>query len=386
MEEERPLKFSLPELSGAFGDFGTILPLTLSVALVCNLNLGAIFLFMGIWYILSGVYYRLPVPIEPMKAVAAIAIAEVLTQGTIAAAGIILGFLFLLLGFGRMMAVLERWIPRSVIRGIQLGLALILLRTTGGFAYADLLFFAIGTLIVVVFFLAGRYTRVPDISAIAIVVVAIVIGILLHGMPALHWIEPLMLVIPDPAVYLSSTTTLVIPQVFLTLTNAILAPVLLLHDLFREQVPPKNLSRMIGAMNLVSVPLGGFPMCHGAGGLAGQYRFGARTGGSDVYAGVVLLIFALLFAGGGLLMIIPTGFYGSLLLFAALELARHGIKTDRFLVTGLIGILALVAGMTLAFLIGLMVYYVWEYWTARSPDAGNGSGRSPLFPPQDPRK
>jgi MFS superfamily sulfate permease-like transporter len=365
MQEKRPLKFSFSELSGAFGDFGTILPLTLSVAVVCHLNLGAIFLFMGLWYIFSGWYYRLPVPIEPMKAVAAIAIAEVLSQDTIAAAGIILGVVFLLLGFGRGMAVLERWIPRSVIRGIQLGLALILLRTTGGFAYTDILFFALGTLIVICFFLAGRYTRIPDFSAIAIVVFAIGVGVILHGVPALHWIEPLTLVLPNPASYFSSLTTLVIPQAFLTLTNAILATVLLLQDLFREQVPAKNLSRVIGAMNLVSVPLGGFPMCHGAGGLAGQYRFGARTGGSDIYAGLILLIFALFFAGGGFLSIIPTGFYGALLLFAALELARYGIKTDRSIITALIAILALVTGMTIAFIAGITVYYTWEHWNNR---------------------
>jgi hypothetical protein len=365
MPEVRPLRFSLPELSGAFGDFGTILPLTLSVALVCDLNLGAIFLFMGIWYIISGFYYRLPVPIEPMKAIAAIAIAEVLTQGTIAAAGIILGIIFLLLGFGRGMAALERWIPQSVIRGIQLGLALILLRTTVGFASADLLFFALGVLIVIAFFLGGRYARIPDFSAIAIVIVAIAIGVVLHGVPVLHWIEPLTLVLPDPAAYLSSLTTLVIPQALLTLTNAILATVLLLQDLFKEQVPAKNLSRMIGAMNLVSVPLGGFPMCHGAGGVAGQYRFGARTGGSDVYAGLVLLFFALFFSGGGFLSIISTGFYGALLLFAALELARHGFKTDRYSVTILIAVLALITGMTLAFIAGIILYYVWEYRNIR---------------------
>jgi MFS superfamily sulfate permease-like transporter len=358
MAEQLPLKFSLSELSGAFGDFGTILPLTLSVALVCNLNLGAIFLFMGIWYIISGLYYRLPVPIEPMKAIAAIAIAEVLTQGTIAAAGIIMGIVFLLLGFGRGMKILERYIPMSVIRGIQLGLAFILLRTTFGFAYGDLIIFGLGTLVVIIFFLAGRYTRIPDVSAIVIVAVAIGVGVILHGMPALHWIEPLSLILPDSASYLSSLTTLVLPQALLTLTNAILATVLLLQDLFQEQVPAKNLSRMIGAMNLISVPLGGFPMCHGAGGLAGQYRFGGRTGGSDVYAGMVLLIFAFFFAGGGLLSIIPTGFYGALLLFAALELARHGIKTDQYVITILIAVLALLVGMTAGFLAGMLLFYV----------------------------
>jgi hypothetical protein len=363
MDRKRPLKFSLSELSGAFGDFGTILPLTLAVAAVCKLNLGAIFLFMGLWYIFTGYYYRLPVPIEPMKAVAAIAIAGALSQDTIAAAGIILGVIFLLLGFGRGMEALERWIPLSVVRGIQLGLALILLRTTLGFASVDLPFFVIGTLIVIGFFLAARYTRIPDFSAIVIVLVAIGVGVFVHGMPTLSWIQPLTLVVPDPTAYLPSVTTLVLPQAFLTLANAILATVLLLKDLFKEKVPAKNLSRMIGAMNLVSVPLGGFPMCHGAGGLAGQYRFGARTGGSDVYAGAILILAGLFLGGSAILGIIPEGFFGALLLFAALELARHGIKTDQYLITALIAVLALAAGMTAGFLAGIMLFYVISYFT-----------------------
>jgi MFS superfamily sulfate permease-like transporter len=115
---------------------------------------------------------------------------------------------------------------------------------------------------------------------------------------------------------------------------------------------------MIGAMNLVSVPLGGFPMCHGAGGLAGQYRFGARTGGADVYAGVILIIAALFFASGEVLAIIPIGYFGAFLLFASLELARYGLRTDRILVTAVIAVLALITGMTVAFVAGMILAYI----------------------------
>jgi MFS superfamily sulfate permease-like transporter len=354
----RGLRFSFTELSGSLGDFGTIIPLILGVAVVNHLPLGPMLLFIGLWYIIAGLYYQRPVPIEPMKAIAVIAIASGLSADAIAAAGILLGIVFLFFGFGTWMASLERWIPVSVIRGVQLGLAFLLIRTTVSFAVADLLFFLAGTLVVIAFLFVRKYTRVLDLSAIIIIFMAVISGILLHGAPAIHLISPLNLTFPSPAAFPAAFTELVIPQAFITLTNAILATVLLLKDLFREEVPAQKLSRMIGAMNLVSVPLGGFPMCHGAGGLAGQYRFGARTGGADVYAGVILIIAALFFASGEVLAIIPIGYFGAFLLFASLELARYGLRTDRILVTAVIAVLALITGMTVAFMAGMILAYI----------------------------
>jgi hypothetical protein len=366
MSEQRRLRFSLTELSGAVGDFGTILPLLLGVAVVCRLPLAPMLLFIGVWYIIAGFYYRLPVPIEPMKAIAVIAIAEALTAGTIAAAGILLGFIFLLFGFGTWMASLERWIPQSVIRGVQLGLALLLLRTTITFAMGDLGFFLLGTAVVIGFFLLHRFVHLPDLSAILIILLAIVAGIWIHGIPGWQFIPSLSIALPSLEIFPSAFTVLVVPQAFLTLSNAILATTLLLKDLFQEDVPARDLSRMIGAMNLVSVPLGGFPMCHGAGGLAAQYRFGARTGGSSIYAGAILILLALFFGGSEVLGIISSGFFGALLLFAALELARHGIKTEQYVITLCIAVLALVTGMTIAFLTGILLYYMWSIWRQES--------------------
>jgi 4-amino-4-deoxy-L-arabinose transferase-like glycosyltransferase len=99
-------------------------------------------------------------------------------------------------------------------------------------------------------------------------------------------------------------------------------------------------------------------MCHGAGGLAAQYRFGARTGGSNIFAGIILLVIAVFFASSGIQELISPGIYGALLVFVALEMGKHGLKTDSLLVTLVTGVLALlsvvggfVAGMVLAYLI-----------------------------------
>jgi MFS superfamily sulfate permease-like transporter len=357
-----PLRFTLPELAGSLGDFGTIIPLILAVALVSDVSPRYILLFIGIWFILAGLYYRLPVPIEPMKAVAVIVIAGGIAVGEIAAAGIILGVIFLLLGAGRLFAVIQRWVPQSVVRGIQFGLALLLLKSSAGFVMQDPLLFGTGILIIVLFFVVVRYRKFPDLSSLCVIVVGILAGLVLNGIPPMSFIPAPQLVIPLTSDFSSAFGTLVLPQLVLTIANAILATSLLTTDLFKQEIPPKKLSTTIGLMNLVSVPFGGFPMCHGAGGLAGQYRYGARTGGSDIFAGLIFIVLALFFSSPEVLSIIPVGILGALLVFVGFELIRHGIKTDSYVVTGLIGLIALLSSMTVAFIVGMAMAYVLIRW------------------------
>ena len=169
------------------------------------------------------------------------------------------------------------------------------------------------------------------------------------------------LVIPLPTDFSSAFSTLVLPQVVLTIANAILATSLLTKDLFSANIPPKKFSTSIGLMNLTSVPFGGFPMCHGAGGLAGQYRYGARTGGANVYAGLIFIILALFFTSPQVLSIIAVGVLGALLVFVGIEMARHSLRTESLFITVIIGILALVNSMTIAFIIGMVIAYLLEW-------------------------
>ncbi|KQC09319.1 MAG: sulfate transporter [Methanolinea sp. SDB] len=355
------IRFDLSELAGSMGDFGTILPLVLAVALVSGLDIGYIFLFFGIWFVFSGLYYRVPVPIEPMKVIAVISIAEAIGPGEIAAAGILLGVIFLVLGTGHWMNLLEKWIPDSVIRGIQLGLALLLLKTSGGFMLEDPLYFGFGIAIILGIFLFSRWRKLPDLSSLVLIFLALGTGIVIHGLPQLVFLSPPALVLPKPDDFFPALSVLVIPQALLTLTNAILATSLLSRDLMSVKLMPARLSRTIGLMNLVSVPFGGMPMCHGAGGMAGMYRFGARTGGANIIAGGIFVTLALFFAGPSMISLISVGVYGALLVFVALELAKHAWKTESAVVTITIGILSLVFSMTVAFFIGMALAYLLLY-------------------------
>jgi len=365
-EHPIPIKFSLSEFAGSLGDFGTIIPLVLAVALVSDVNPRYILLFFGIWFILTGFYYRLPIPLEPMKAIAVIVIAGGIGSGEIAAAGIILGVLFLVLGYGRCFSVIEKWVPESVVRGIQLGLALLLFKASIDFVTKDAFFFILGIAIIVAFIILVRYRHIPDISSICVIAVGVIGGLVLHGIPPLSLIPAPQLVIPLPTDFPSALSTLVLPQVVLTIANAILATSLLTKDLFAKDVPPKKLSTTIGLMNITSVPFGGFPMCHGAGGLAGQYRYGARTGGASIIAGLIFIVLALFFTSPEVLSIVAVGVLGALLVFVGIEMGRHSLKTDSILVTGLIGVLALAVSMTVAFIVGMVMVYLLM-WIKKKP-------------------
>lgn len=350
-------RFSLEEAAGAVGDFGTIFPIILGVALVSDVNLSIIFIFFAVWYAIAGLYYKLPIPIEPMKAIGAIVIAEGLTTPEIAASGIVIGILFFLIGSFKGMRVIRNYIPKSVIRGVQGGLALLLLKTSFGFVTTDFMFAGISVAIILLFFVVSPRLNIPDISALIVIALGIGVGIYWHGFPEFVFIPLPTLVIPDLSVFPAAAWHLAVPQIPLTLTNAILATSLLAHDLFGKEVEPDRLCRTIGIMNLVSVPFGGFPMCHGAGGLAAQYRFGARTGGANIIAGIILLGFAFFFATPEMLEIIPLGIFGGLLIFVAITLAKAAMKTDSIPITVLIAITTPIIGVTPAFIVGMVLAY-----------------------------
>ncbi len=345
----------LAEISGSMGNFGTVLPIVLGAALVSEVDLGPALLFFGIWYIVMGIHYGIPMSVEPMKAIGAIAIAEELTSGELAASGMILGAVLLVLGIFRGFERLEGLIPESVVRGVQLGLGLILLRTSFGFISQDLLFSSVSICIVLVFLVAKSRGILPDLSTIVVFAVGIGYGIFTRGAPEIQTVSVGLLPFPDLADFLWSGWHLVFPQIPLALTNATVATALTAQDLFNKRIKPDQLCVTMGLMNLVSVPFGGFPMCHGAGGLAAHRRFGAKMGLATVIGGVVLLFVAIFFASSEALALLPIGLFGALLLFVALELAGCGLKTDAPRLTVSMALLALITNLGAAFLFGILM-------------------------------
>jgi MFS superfamily sulfate permease-like transporter len=317
--------FSLREASGAAGDLGTLLPLMLGTIAVVGLAPLPVIAGFAAFYIATALYYRLPVPVQPMKAVAAVLLTTQLTPATLAASGIMIGAILVALGLTGWITRLARMVPQSVLAGLQFGLGLALsvvaleLMATAPLIGIATLGILVGLLLV---------PRAPS----ALIAVAVAIGLAhapgLAG-PGLEISTPGSLALaswPTLAEIERAVSLFVLPQLSLTLTNAVLITALVAGDYFGERaahVTPKSLSITSGLANLLLAPLGALPMCHGAGGLAAHHRFGARSGTAPLVLGLALLAIALLPAdiGLGMLAAIPAAGLGALLLMAAGELA-----------------------------------------------------------------
>lgn len=324
------LRFSRAELAGSVGDLGTFIPLLVAMVSQCGLQLVPSLVGAGLMNIVTGFAFGIPMPVQPMKAIAAVAIGEKLTESQILAAGISTGAVILVLGITGLVGWIDRVVPRSVVRGIQLALGLKLL--SGGFAMVATSGAWIGTdsiglgiVCAVGVLLLFFSSRVPG----ALVIFLVGLAALFLENPGLaarfetgaawHWPD-----LSHAADWWTGFWRATVPQVPLTTLNSVIAVCALSADLFPERPSsPRRVAISVGLMNLICCPFGAMPMCHGAGGLAGQYRFGARTGGSVVMLGAIKIVLALVLGGSLLvwLQAYPQSVLGVLLLFSGLELA-----------------------------------------------------------------
>jgi hypothetical protein len=362
-------KFTLPEFTGSLADLGTIIPFVLIAVSLSGMSLGPIMLAFGLFYIISGLVYRLPVAAEPLKVVGAISIAAGLTHGEIIGAGLFVGLFFLLIGVTGFINYIEKIFPLSLIRGVQLGLALVLLYKGGQYLWGDLY---LGLIAIGIFLfarvLSDRRNDLNFPGALVIFVVGIAYGVYRFGMPPTHFGIPIDFYMPGVNELISGAYKAGIAQVPLTLTNAVLATSLLASDLFKEKISNRKLSITIGATNMVAPVMGGFPMCHGAGGMAAHYRFGARTGGADIMIGLLFVAISFV-ATSAMLTIIPPGILGTLLLFTGLEMLRFAIKTDHYVITGAMGLVTLLIDPTVGLAAGIALYVA--YLARRKLGEGN---------------
>ncbi|WP_409227229.1 putative sulfate/molybdate transporter [Gudongella sp. SC589] len=351
---EKDFRFTLDEIAGALGDFGTLLPIVVGVSVATDMDLSRMLFFFALAYFGTGLYYKMPMPVEPMKAIGVVAIAEGLSSAEIAGAGIGMGIILLLIASTGLMGWIKRIMPTRLIRGIQFGLALTLGWQAIKMIWGDPIMGVISMLIVIFY---AKSTRL-DISALIVFALGITVGIFRFGAPEISMMTMPELMIPDAGSMINGIVKGTLPQIALTIGNAVLATALLITDLLDRKVKEKQLLLSMSAMCLLSAPFGGFPMCHGAGGLVAQYRFGARTGGSNLISGVVLLVVAVLFATPHLELIIPFGALGALLFYSGISLYRTSTKTEDMTFTAITGAIAFVFGMAWAFVIMLLAHNI----------------------------
>ncbi len=322
-------RYDRMEWAGAFGDLGTLIPFAVGYIAVLKMDPVGILLAFGLAKVAMGLFYRTPMPVQPMKAIggAAIAQAGAITPGMVYGSGLATGLIWILLGSTGVIDRLARLTSKPVVRGIVLGLgfsfvleALRMMGTDPAIAVSGL----------VVSYLLLSNRQLPAMFVLLLLGIGVALlqqpelparlaqqGVHLRlpsfGLAGVGWQEILM-----------GALILAIPQLPLSLGNACIAVVAENNDLFPDRcVSERKVATTMGLMNLASPLLGGIPMCHGAGGMAGHVRFGARTGGALVILGALLMLLAL-FLGDSVEMIFrafPAAILGVILFFTGIELA-----------------------------------------------------------------
>jgi SulP family sulfate permease len=385
-------QFNRMELAGSLGDFGTILPLALGMIIINGLDPLSVFFCVGVFYIYSGVYFSVTAPVEPMKVIGAYAVATGISATQLFASSAIVGISLLLIGGTGAIAFLGRYVPKPVIRGVQLSTGVLLVSqgvklmlgaskfqtmkkaAEPYLAVQNLGALPIGILIGVVLaaltLLLLENKRLP--AALAVALAGLAIGLLLgthEGLDklriSLNFPSLLPKGIPSLGDFAGALVILVLPQLPMTLGNAVIANADLSKEYFGEnanRVTYSGLCISMAVANFLSFFLGGMPMCHGAGGLASRYRFGARTAGSNILSGIIFLGIAVLLGQHSLsfFYLLPMSALGVLLIFAGsqLTLTLLDMKTRKelFVPMMVLGI-TLASNLAVGFLTGIALAY-----------------------------
>jgi hypothetical protein len=323
------IRFNRHEFAGAFGDIGTDLPLLVGMIPAAGLHSSSVFIVFGALQILTGVIYGLPMPMQPLKAMAVIVISQNIAGNVLHGAGLAIGVIMLALALTGVLTLLAKWVPTCVVRGIQFGLGLLLAQLALGSYVPDQGWpgYLLAGSAFVVYLLLHDNQHVP--AGLVIIGLGIIYALTIRlnikeitdgiglGYPNLQ--------LPKWTDLTDGLQRLVLPQLALSLANSVIATQRTVNDLFPDRsITIRGIGATYGLANVFSSLFGGVPVCHGCGGLAGHYAFGARTGGSVVIYGSVYLAIGLFFGAvfDRVVEVFPKPLLGVVLLIEALTLLR----------------------------------------------------------------
>ncbi len=391
------VRFDRHELAGSLGDLGTLLPLALGLIMLNGLDSTATFMSIGLFYVLAGLYFRVTVPVQPMKVISAYAIANTMSGAQISASGLWIGAFLLLLGATGTMTRVHKLVPRSTVRGVQIITGVLLLiqgirlmlgqtslqqaqRATEPFLSVPAIgpiplgiVLGVAAVIVTLVLLENRVAP----AALVVVVGGAVAGLALGGWRnlaalhiGLHLPQPLPFGLPTGADLVLGLTALALPQIPMTIGNAVVAQSDLTRKYFGDDAArrgsPRALAISMGVANVVTSFFGGVPLCHGAGGLAAHYRFGARTVGSNLMIGGLFLLIGV-FVGDKAAVVsslLPLSVLGALLCFAGAQLAMMILdldeRTDLFVVITML-VVSFVSNLGIGFGIGIVTACLFRH-------------------------
>ena len=345
------------DVTGAVADLGIFIPLVAALVLVNGMSATGVLVCAGLLVIVAGLVFRIPFPVQPLKALTALAVALELPPTTIHAAGLLLGLLLLAASLPPVMQVITKVFDLTVVRALQVGVGLLLVVAAvrlvqtppdpfAATAPSSALGLTLAMLAAGVIALAAERGHFGTILACMVAGTAFVIwragdvqADLGSSIPAFE--------IPSWSVFVTAFTTLVIPQIPLTIGNAVVATSDVAKTYFGERagrVRPRSVCLSAGVANVVSALAGGMPMCHGAGGLTAHYRLGARTIRMNLMLGSAFVVTGLLLADAitDLFALLPVWLLAAFLGYAGVRHAllvadRRGASLAIAIVFGALG-------------------------------------------------
>jgi hypothetical protein len=381
------IRFDRNELSGAFGDIGTDFPLVVGMILAAKLDPASVFTMFGAMQILTGLLYGIPMPAQPLKAVAVLVIAQRLPGHILYGGGLAIGLVMLALAATGLIDVVTRVVPKVVVRGIQfgLGLQLSILALKDYVPAEGVAGYVLGGVSFVILLLLLGNRRFPPAPLVIVLGIGYALAFRVSGTALIHTIGFHLpeLNRPTNQDILTGFLLLALPQIPLSLGNSILATKQIAADLFPERrITARKIGLTYSIMNLVNPFLGGVPTCHGSGGMAGHYAFGARTGGSVLLYGALYLVFGLFVSAGfrHIIPVFPRPVLGVILLFEAvalLRLARDAASSSAdFSLVLLIGAMAasLPYGYLVALVLGTILAHTTRQWAVGLGTEARGAG------------
>jgi SulP family sulfate permease len=371
MVDHERFSFDRGELAGAVADVGVLVPIAIALIVQNGLSATAVLLPAGLLYVMAGLYYRLPVAVQPLKAFGVIAIAQGLGSNEISAGALLMGTIFVVLGASGLLNQAAKLFPLPIIRGVQLSVGLLFcslawkLATTPPKEFVDhgrpVWWLVTGGLVVILASLL-----IPR-RGLALILAVITLAAIVVASQAPLALGPSPIELPDLSVetFATAAVVLVLPQLPLTFANSCLATADAARTYFgaaAERVQPDRLALSLGMANLLAGSISGMPVCHGAGGMSAHYGFGARTGGTPIILGVVLLLLAFVLGASlaGLLAGFPLPILAGLLTIAGFQhmaLLRDLRHPAHWAMAIAVGVIGFVSNLAIALVGALLVWW-----------------------------
>jgi len=333
-------RLSIGEISGCFGDIGTVIPITIGMAKINAINISSTFFWYGINNIFLS-YFDLPMTVQPQKNISALAIKGELDSKGVICSGFLTGAITSFLAFTGLLTKVVKFVPKHLIYVIQMSQGLIFIMQgvkrvidVNIWFGVDSYFTAIVTGLFILFTWLPwnnkkmkKYANFMPSALIIFITGLIMAGITYNSSTKYNIISPFIITELTKNDFLQGFKA-TFTQLPLTLLNSVISTVELAHNIFPDnKLNINNISYTIGLINIFTF-IGGSPSCLGCGSLASNVKFKGKTGLVPFILGIIYVLFSVFF-GSILLDLItnfPNSMLGVMLIVSGGELALAGSK------------------------------------------------------------